>query len=201
MSRAARTIVVTGATGMLGRACCRYFTARGWVVRAVVRRPAAARHLEPWAQGGIYPGELPGGVDRRAFEGQPAAVVHCAYATAARDQRRADRVNVEGTRVVRALAAEQGAARFVFLSSMAAVPDAESRYARSKLQIERTLDPALISCCAPAWWWGGAGSSAACARRSAPHRWCPCSTVGGRRFTLSGSGICAGRSNRASSGT
>ena len=140
MSLPGRTIVITGATGLLGRACCRYFSARGWKVRAVVRRPDAARDLAPHATGGIYRGELPDTLDERAFIGAPSAVVHGAYATEARDLKRAAAINVDGTRAVRALASAHAAGRFVFVSSIVATPDAESFYARSKRQIEATLD-------------------------------------------------------------
>jgi nucleoside-diphosphate-sugar epimerase len=140
VSPSGRTIVITGATGLLGRACCRYFSARGWEVRAIVRRPDAARDLEPYATGGIYRGELPGNLDKRAFIGAPAAVVHSAYATEGRDLKRAAAINLDGTRAVRALASAHAAGRFVFVSSIAATPDAESFYARSKRQIEATLD-------------------------------------------------------------
>lgn len=140
MSTPGRTIVITGATGLLGRACCRYFSARGWSVRAVVRRPDAARDLAPYAAGGIYRGELPNNLDERAFGGAPAAVVHGAYATGARDLKHAAAINVDGTRAVRALASAHAAGRFVFVSSIAATPDAESFYARSKWEIEATLD-------------------------------------------------------------
>ena len=135
-----RAIVITGASGLLGGACCRYFSARGWDVRAVVRRPDRSRELEPHARGGIFRGVLPDAVDERAFAHAPSAVVHCAYATDSQDLKRAAAINIDGTRTVRGLASAHHTGRFVFVSSIAATAEAESFYARSKRQIEATLD-------------------------------------------------------------
>ena len=59
MSSGEQTVLITGATGFLGRAACAAFTAAGFQVRALVRNPAAAADLQPIAQGGIFRCDLP----------------------------------------------------------------------------------------------------------------------------------------------
>src|ERR1017187_6884812 len=75
------TVLITGAAGFLGRACCAAFTLAGFQVRALVRNPAASTDLQPVSQGGIFRCDLPDAIDERALEGEPRALVHCAYET------------------------------------------------------------------------------------------------------------------------
>jgi NADH dehydrogenase len=132
-----KAVAVTGASGFLGSAVCRALAARGFEVRALVRDPAAYA-----APTGVSAArcELPGTIDETALAGA-AAVVHCAYATRETDLARARRVNEDGTR--RLLdAARAAGARVVFISTVAAGPDAPSYYARSKHELEALFDPA-----------------------------------------------------------
>src|SRR6266487_3942886 len=73
-------ILVTGANGFLGRHCCEAFTAAGFAVRALVRRPEASRDLRSVAPGGIFHCDLPAGIDECAFQGEVRAIIHCAHA-------------------------------------------------------------------------------------------------------------------------
>jgi nucleoside-diphosphate-sugar epimerase len=141
------TVFLTGGTGFIGSHVAKVFLARGWRVRALVRRPER-------------PGLLPGGVDvvpgdlsalaayRKPLEGC-TAVVHCAGTTRARGLAEYRRVNVEGTEAIaRAAAAACPEAMFVHVSSQAAVgpsrngravregdaPAPVSWYGRSKLE-------------------------------------------------------------------
>ena len=77
MSSAGQTVLITGATGFLGRAACAAFTAAGFQVRALVRNPAAAADLQPVAQGGIFRCDLPDVIDERALDGGARALIHC----------------------------------------------------------------------------------------------------------------------------
>jgi uncharacterized protein YbjT (DUF2867 family) len=43
----AQSVLITGANGFLGRACCHAFTAAGYRVRALVRNPAVAEDSPP----------------------------------------------------------------------------------------------------------------------------------------------------------
>lgn len=102
------TVLVTGATGFIGRALVKALRARGDEVRALVRNPAAARaqlgtDAFPWDDGKPVPADAIEGVD---------AVVHLAGEgiadkrwTAARKKRLRDS-RIDGTRhVVEAIAA------------------------------------------------------------------------------------------------
>lgn len=131
-------VAVTGATGFLGRAIAERVRAAGHDVVALARDPAAARRVLP----GVRAAEccLPDVLDETALA-VVDVVVHAAWATTETDPARADRVNEDGTRRVVA-AAHRAGARVVFVSSIAARPDAPSRYGRSKWAMEQALDPA-----------------------------------------------------------
>jgi nucleoside-diphosphate-sugar epimerase len=131
-------VVVSGATGFLGRAACDHLAARGFAVRGLARDPDAARAVEPgfaW-----FLGRLPDACDPRAFEGA-LALVHCAWETRFRSERRSWSVNVEGSRGWFAAARSAGVGKLVFVSSMSAHEDTESPYGRTKRAVEALLDP------------------------------------------------------------
>ena len=132
------TLAVTGASGFLGSALCRTLAAKGFEVRALVRDPA--RFAGP-------PGvraarcDLPDSIEEVGLAGA-VAVVHCAYATRETDLARARRVNEEGTRRLLEASRRAGVPRMVFVSTVAASPDAPNYYARSKHELEGLFDPA-----------------------------------------------------------
>lgn len=133
-----RTVVITGASGLIGRHLCEHFHAAGWRVRALVRNPAAFES----AVAGIEIGrlDLPERVDAASFAAADT-VIHAAYSTRDGDVGTARRVNEEGTSRVLAASRAAGVRRFVFLSSLSAREDATSYYGRSKQAIESRLDP------------------------------------------------------------
>ena len=92
-SASAGCVVVTGATGFLGRRLCVYFQSRGWRVRGLVRD--VLRH--PFGEGSVEARlcDLPDRVDASAFESVDA-VIHCAYASREASLREARRVNELG---------------------------------------------------------------------------------------------------------
>ena len=138
MAAPGRTVVVTGAAGFLGGHLCRTLVARGFTVRALVRRPDAVA-LPPGVRVGRL--ELPDVIDADVLAGADA-VVHAAWATRETDPARAERQNVEGTRRLLEAARRAGVGRFVLVSSVAAGADAPNHYGRSKAAAERLLDPA-----------------------------------------------------------
>jgi NADH dehydrogenase len=133
-----KTVAITGASGFLGGALCRSLVARGWTVRALVRDPARFP-----ATTGVRAAlcNLPDAIDESALMGADA-VVHCAYATRETDLARARRVNEEGTRRLIEAARGAGVPHLVFVSTVAASPDAPNYYARSKHALEALFDPA-----------------------------------------------------------
>jgi len=140
MSAAAdrRTVVVTGASGLLGRPLCTHLARRGWEVRALVRRPESMAGAPPEVRIGRC--DLPGAIDESLLAGADA-LVHAAYGTRVTNLAEARRVNEDGTRAVLEASRRAGHRRFVFVSSLTAHPDAPSYYARSKHALEGLLDP------------------------------------------------------------
>ena len=148
-----RRVLVTGATGFIGRALCERLAACGYTVRAALRAP----------------GDLPAGATERHIIGDIARVVdwapvladvdmvvHAAARTHLPTNRDADSyiaINVEGTRRLARAARAGGVRRFVLLSSIKVngertengpfradqPPQPEDVYGRSKLAAETAL--------------------------------------------------------------
>ncbi|MEU9283626.1 NAD-dependent epimerase/dehydratase family protein [Streptomyces sp. NPDC048275] len=142
-------ILLTGATGFVGRRLALYLLDRGHSVTALVRpatSPAAVRRL---LAGGVEPiGETAAALRRTE------AVVHLAAATKARTAQDFQRANVEGTRaLLSAAAALESPPTVVLCSSLAAAgpssparprteadpPAPVSDYGRSKLGAETVV--------------------------------------------------------------
>lgn len=135
-------VVVTGASGFLGGFACAELTRRGHEVYALVRRPDSA----PAGTAAV----LADITDRRALnravrETEPEAIVHLAAEIATqRNATRIHDVNVGGTRHLLAAAAEAGAPKVVFVSTVVTGdaggeqlteerrPPIETAYGRSK---------------------------------------------------------------------
>jgi 2-alkyl-3-oxoalkanoate reductase len=142
-------VLVTGASGMLGRGVATALAARGEDVTTFQRRPARV----PGAR------EVLGSVDdaaavAAAAEGQDAVVHLAAKVSFAGDLADFERINVRGTRLLLDAARDAGASRFVFVSSPSvahtgtsivgegaatATPEhARGHYARTKAAAELT---------------------------------------------------------------
>jgi len=135
---AQRIILITGATGLIGRRLVEHFAQQGCRVRAGVRHPDQfqTRYNSVTA----VKCDLPDHVDTKSFDGIDVCI-HCAYTTRFSSLHEAHRTNIEGTRRVYDLAHKASVGRFVFLSSLSAHEQALSHYGRSKLEIEKMLDP------------------------------------------------------------
>jgi nucleoside-diphosphate-sugar epimerase len=137
VSKTGQVIGVTGAAGMLGRHLCAALASRGFSVRALVRSPS---EFTPMAGVSVGRCDLPDRIDVECLVGA-AALVHCAYATRTTDLAEARRVNEAGTRRLFEASRRAGIPRFVFVSTIAAHPDAPNYYARSKHALEQICDP------------------------------------------------------------
>jgi nucleoside-diphosphate-sugar epimerase len=110
------TILVTGATGFLGRAVVEHLIARGRGVRASVRRDPGP--------GAVAVGDLSADTDWSAALAGVDTIVHCAARahvlkeTAAEPLAQFRAVNTEGTVALAQQAVAAGVRRFVFISSI-----------------------------------------------------------------------------------
>lgn len=131
------TIAITGANGFIGAYLVDYFLARGWHVRALVRterlEPRPGLHIEPFDL--ASPKHFP---DLTSCD----ALIHCAYVKKQSDAY-AGNINLDGTRHLYELAKTAGVKKFIFLSSLSAHEKAVSDYGKTKLAIEKLLNPQI----------------------------------------------------------
>ncbi len=109
-------VLVTGASGFVGRMTCAELRSRDHQVGALVRRPGS----EP-AGTRAHEGDITdaASVTRAIDSAQPDAILHLAAETAAtKDAARIEQVNVEGTRNVVEASVTAGVERFVFCSTV-----------------------------------------------------------------------------------
>ena len=152
-------ILVTGATGFIGRHLCAALSTQGRPIRMSLRKPPAMDDVLRTLGDIVVTGALDADTDWRAALQGVDAVVHLASRVhQMNESNRAvedkyHRSNVLGTRALAAAAREAGVERFVFISSVKAVGecgdlDAASvpaplarldAYGRSKLAAEQAL--------------------------------------------------------------
>lgn len=148
-------VLVTGATGFIGRMLCERLAESGYVVRAAVR---TARPLPSCIAESAVTGSLGTATDWGAALQGVGLVVHAAALThvlrqTPSDRQRFEEINARGTARLAQAAAAAGVQRFVYLSSIKVngeengarpyraddAPDPQDEYARSKLEGERQL--------------------------------------------------------------
>ena len=136
-------VLVTGASGLIGRRLTARLLRQGTSVTAFVRKPDA---LAASAASGLT---LVQGVVEdaaalaRAAEGC-AAVVHLANASGETDEQRAEAVNVGGTENVLAAARAAGIGRVVFTSTISAQRERVGPYGRTKRAAEAKVRAAGV---------------------------------------------------------
>jgi UDP-glucose 4-epimerase len=153
-----RTVLVTGATGFIGRHLVRHLARESWRVIALARQ--AAKHR--WPEG-VEPRELPDlnrPVDWSPLVAGASHIVHLAglaHASSELPEQRYQAINVDATAAMAKAAREASIARVVLLSSVRAqsgpvahstlrAPDSPyptDAYGRSKLAAERSVASAL----------------------------------------------------------
>lgn len=160
MNRSPGTILVTGATGFIGRHACAVFAASGWRVRGLTHSSSA---MPP----GVTPIRVNDLVERagvrRAVSGADA-VLHLAARVHQLQERHPDpmasyrHTNVDGTRALVSAARDAGVSTFLFASSVKAVgestrepwtedsaPNPATPYGLSKLEAEAVVRDAADS--------------------------------------------------------
>lgn len=152
-----KRILVTGASGFVGRRLCAHLLKHGWQVRAALRHPPGIP-LPAGISTHLIPDIGPDTDWSDALEGMDAvahlaARVHVMHETAMEGLARHRRVNTEGTATLARAAARAGVQRFVYLSTIKVngerttdrpfvetdVPDPVDAYGLSKLEAEQQL--------------------------------------------------------------
>ena len=128
-------VTVFGGTGFLGRQVVRALLKRGWRVRAAVRRPDLAGHLQPlglvgWVQPVQANLRYRWSVDRAVTDAD--AVVNLVAILRESGRQRFDAVHDFGARAVAEAARAANVKRLIHVSAIGADPESPSAYARSK---------------------------------------------------------------------
>lgn len=135
-------VTVFGGSGFIGRHVVRALLKRGWRVRAAVRRPDLAGHLQPLGMvGWVQPVQANlrnrPSVDRAVRDAD--AVVNLVAILSEAGRQRFDAVHVVGARAIAEAARAAGVRRLVHVSAIGADADSPSDYARTKALGEQAV--------------------------------------------------------------
>jgi uncharacterized protein YbjT (DUF2867 family) len=139
-------VTVFGGSGFVGRYVVRALARRGYRVRAAVRRPDLAGHLQPLGAVGQIHAVQANVRNRQSIERAlvgAAAVVNLVGILHETGRQRFDTVQAAGAGAVAEAAAVAGIGRMVQMSAIGADPDSPSHYARSKAIGERLVLEAI----------------------------------------------------------
>lgn len=132
MTSTARTVLVTGAAGLVGTHSCRALAARDWRVRALVRDRAKADARLTSMPVEIVTGDLRDATATAAAVRGCDAVVHLAAIAIERRGQTYDAINTEAAIALLAAAREAGVPRFLQMSQNGASSASPHRFLRSK---------------------------------------------------------------------
>lgn len=133
---------VFGGSGFVGRHTVRALAKHGWRIRAAVRRPDLAGHLQPMGVVGQihavqanvrYPQSV-----AAALAGSDV-VVNTVGILAGSGAQSFDALHVKGARAIAKAAREAGVKRLIHISALGADPQSKSNYARSKAMGEAAV--------------------------------------------------------------
>lgn len=143
-----KLVTVFGGSGFVGRHTVRALARDGWRVRAAVRRPDLAGHLQPMGNVGQihavqanirYPQSV-----QAAVSGADA-VVNLVGVLASTGRQSFDAVHLKGATSVARAAADAGVPQLVHMSALGADPKSNAQYARSKGLAEKAVRDAFES--------------------------------------------------------
>jgi uncharacterized protein YbjT (DUF2867 family) len=134
VTRAIRTLAVTGGTGFVGTHLLRMALAEGYDVRALTRGWKPPEHEIAWVDGAL---DRPDSLVKLCTGAD--AVIHIAGAINAPDRAGFEAVNVGGTANLVDAARKAGVRRFVHVSSLSAREPKLSAYGWSKAKSERVV--------------------------------------------------------------
>jgi nucleoside-diphosphate-sugar epimerase len=146
---------VTGTTGYVGSVIANYFSAHGWKVVELARRPGAAEEQSRF----FVPFQL-GSVDPSLVRGRDIRVlIHCAYDFRPTKWEEIHRINVEGSAQLLRSAKEAGIDKIILISSISAFDGCSSLYGKAKLAIEKVAAENGASVIRPGLVYGRRASS------------------------------------------
>lgn len=130
-----KLVAITGATGFIGHVILNKLIEDKWVVRALARHPRESNEFVQWVHGDLADCEA-----LRQLVSGASAIIHCAGVVRGGSLEAFVRTNVEGTRnLVRIIAEQTQKPRLLFISSLAARHPELSWYAQSKHMAEQLL--------------------------------------------------------------
>jgi uncharacterized protein YbjT (DUF2867 family) len=135
-------ILVTGATGFVGRRVVARLTAAGYAVRCLVRPAYKERQLPPGVSVHVVAGDLADVTALRVALQDADTVIHLAGIWAQRGARTFEAVNYQGTLNLLEAALEVGASRIIFSS----YPSADRNSAFAFLRSKGLAEEAIKSC-------------------------------------------------------
>ena len=131
-------ILVTGATGFVGRNVVRALHSRGKEVRCLVRTPATARAVADYRVAIAYGDILNPSALKEAMRGVDT-VVHLVAIIREKGNQSFDLINRQGTEMVAQAAMEEGVKRLVHMSAIGAQDNQDCPYLYSKWQGEQAV--------------------------------------------------------------
>ncbi len=132
-------ILITGATGFVGREIAKQAREQGFAVRAVVREPNRARWLEREFGVELFHGNI---LNPDSLSGSMKDVkcgIHLVGVIRERLEQTFERVHVDGTRNIVEAAKKGGVKRFLHMSALGARADGRSRYHKTKWEAEEIV--------------------------------------------------------------
>ncbi|HSM39251.1 MAG TPA: complex I NDUFA9 subunit family protein, partial [Afifellaceae bacterium] len=141
-----RLITVFGGSGFVGRHVVRALAQRGYRVRAAVRRPDLAGHLQPLGNVGQIAAVQANVRNRGSVEraiGGAWGVINLVGILAESGRQRFAAVHDEGARTVAEAAAQAEVEHFSHMSAIGADPESPSVYARTKVAGEEAVKAAV----------------------------------------------------------
>jgi uncharacterized protein YbjT (DUF2867 family) len=131
-------LLVTGASGYVGRAITARALASGWRVRTIARNPMAARRLLPTAVE-VIPGDLRAPDVLRSAVENATAVIHLTAISYERGKDSFESIHVHGTRKLLEAVASTGVERIIYMSALGSRPNATSRFLQSRWAAEQAI--------------------------------------------------------------